>query len=93
MFNISVNDKKNIYRSKPVMNVDTTGSSGGGGGGVQPDWSQNDSTAADYIKNRPFYTGAPVETVLVEESTVSFAEGDGGLYVSSFPSTFKAIFG
>ena len=30
MFNISVNDKKNIYRSKPVMNVDTTGSSGGG---------------------------------------------------------------
>lgn len=28
MFNISVNDKKNIYRSKPVMNVDTTGSSG-----------------------------------------------------------------
>lgn len=23
MFNISVNDKKNIYRSKPVMNVDT----------------------------------------------------------------------
>ena len=23
MFNVSVNDKKNIYRSKPVMNVDT----------------------------------------------------------------------
>ena len=29
MFNVSVNDNKNIYRSKPVMNVDTTGSSGG----------------------------------------------------------------
>lgn len=28
MFNIFVNDKKNIYRSKPVMNVDTVGSSG-----------------------------------------------------------------
>lgn len=28
MFNVSVNDKKNIYRSKPVMNIDTTGSSG-----------------------------------------------------------------
>ena len=27
--------------------------SGGGGGGVQPDWNQNDSTAADYVKNRP----------------------------------------
>ena len=24
-----------------------------GGGGVQPDWNQNDSTAADYVKNRP----------------------------------------
>lgn len=23
--------------------------------GVQPDWNQNDETAADYIKNRPFY--------------------------------------
>ena len=27
--------------------------SGGGGGSVQPDWNQNDSTAADYVKNRP----------------------------------------
>ena len=25
----------------------------GGGGGVQPDWNQNDSTAADFVKNRP----------------------------------------
>ena len=29
--------------------------SGGGGGGVQPDWNQNDETAADYVKNKPFY--------------------------------------
>lgn len=28
---------------------------GSSGGGVQPDWNQNDSTAADYVKNRPFY--------------------------------------
>ena len=33
---------------------------------VQPDWNQNDETAADYVKNRPFYTGDTVETVLVE---------------------------
>ena len=33
---------------------------------VQPDWNQNDSTAADFVKNRPFYTGDTVETVLVE---------------------------
>lgn len=27
------------------------------GGGVQADYNQNDSAAADYIKNRPFYEG------------------------------------
>lgn len=88
MFNISVNDKKNIYRSKPVMNVDTTGSSGG----VQPDWNQNDSTATDYIKNRPFYEGDPSETVLVEESTVSFS-GSGGMYSAQIQSNFEATVG
>ena len=64
----------------------------GGGGGVQPDWNQNDETAQDYVKNRPFYTGDPVETVLVGESTVSF-EDDGGIYVAGFPSTFEATVG
>ena len=59
---------------------------------VQPDWNQNDSTQPDYVKNRPFYTGDPVETVLVEESTVSFAE-DRGLYIAQFPSTFEATVG
>lgn len=56
------------------------------------DWNQNDSTAADYIKNRPFYTGDPVETVLVEESSVSFALS-GGFYNASFPTSFNAEFG
>ena len=66
--------------------------SGGGGGGVQPDWNQNDSTAADYVKNRPFYTGDPVETVLVEESTVSFAPADG-VYIGQLESTFSPTVG
>ena len=92
MFNVSVNDKKNIYRSKPVMNVDTTGSSGGGGIGVQSDWNQNNETAADYIKNRPFYTGDTVETVFVEESTVSFSES-GGMYSAQIQSNFEATVG
>ena len=35
----------------------------GGGSSVQPDWNQNDSGAADYIKNRPFYDDT---NVLVE---------------------------
>ena len=59
---------------------------------AQPDWNQNDSTAADYVKNRPFYTGDPVETVLVEESTVPF-EDDGGMYMGQLESTFSATVG
>ena len=62
------------------------------GGGVQPDWNQNDETAQDYVKNRPFYLGDLVETVLVEESTVSFVEHNG-LYMTEFPSMFEATVG
>ena len=91
MFEVNVNGRKQKYRSKPTMNVDTTGSSGGGGG-VQPDWNQNNDTAADYIKNRPFYTGDPVETVFVEESTVSFS-GSGGMYSAQIQSNFEATAG
>lgn len=66
--------------------------SSGGGSSVQPDWNQNDSTAADYVKNRPFYTGDPVETALVEESTVSSAP-EGGMYFGQLESTFSATVG
>ena len=59
---------------------------------AQPNWNQNDETAPDYVKNRPFYTGDPVETVLVEESTASFIESDG-LYIAEFLSTFEATVG
>lgn len=64
----------------------------GGGGQVQPDWNQNDSTVADYVKNRPFYTGAPMETVFVEESTVPF-EDNGGVYMGQPESTFVPTVG
>ena len=59
---------------------------------MQSDWNQNNTTAKDYIKNRPFYTGDPVETVLVEESTVKFTSHDGA-YAAQFPSSFNAEFG
>lgn len=59
----------------------------------QPDWNQNDDTQPDYVKNRPFYTGNPVETVLVEESTASFADTGKGPYVAGFPSTIEATVG
>ena len=61
------------------------------GGGVQPDWNQNDSTALDYIKNRPFYTGDTVETVLVQETTVPFS--GSGMYSGTIQSTFKPKLG
>lgn len=57
---------------------------GGGSGGVtsvQPDWNQNDSTKPDYVKNRPFWTDDPVETVLIEEQTIGgFANMQDSLY-------------
>ena len=60
----------------------------------QSDWNQNDDTQLDYVKNRPFYTGDPVETVLVEERTVSFRkEIPSRYYNGDFKSTFSATAG
>ena len=60
---------------------------------TQPDWNQNDKTAPNYVKNRPFYTGEPVENVLFEESTVTFTDGSSGLYGAQVQSTFVATVG
>lgn len=46
--------------------------------GVQPDWNQNDPEAPDYVKNRPFYTEDPEETLLIPEQSVTF-EPVGGV--------------
>ena len=43
-----------------------------GGEQVNPDWNQNDETAPDFVKNRPFYTGDPVFKELIPEQTVAF---------------------
>ena len=69
------------------------GGGGGGGGGVQPDWNQNDSTAADYVKNRPFYTGDPAETILIEDVNVSFSNPSASIYYGSIPTTIELIAG
>ena len=62
--------------------------------GMSHDWNENDPTKPGYIKNRPFYTGDPVETVLVEESTVSFSlDKSEGLYTAVFRSTFEGAVG
>ena len=61
--------------------------------GVQPDWNQNDDTQPDYVKNRPFYTGDSVETVLVEESTVSFTNVSSNIYYGKIPTTVELTVG
>ena len=55
---LATEDKTSIVAAINEL-VASAGNGGGGGGGasVQPDWNQNDETAADYVKNRPFYTG------------------------------------
>lgn len=60
---------------------------GGGSGNGQPlatpDYLQNNETAADYIKNRPFYTTDPVETELVNGTFAFALNGDFGIYVAN----------
>lgn len=46
--------------------------SAGGGDVTTPDWNQNDATASDYIKNRPFYSKPLV--------SVQFQKYGGKLY-------------
>ena len=87
---VAATDKNGLMSSGDKTKLD--GIADGAEVNVQPDWNQNDETAADFVKNRPFYTGDPVETVLVEERTESFVE-DSGLYVAEFPSTFEATVG
>ena len=36
---------------------------------VQSDWNQNDETALDFVKNRPFY-GVLEDTIILEETTI-----------------------
>jgi hypothetical protein len=57
-----------LYVNKTISNI------------KQPNWNQNDKNAQDYIKNRPFYTSDPIETMVVKEQTVSIADDGYGNY-------------
>lgn len=61
--------------------------------GARHDWNENDPTKPGYIENRPFYTGDPVETVFVEESTVSFTDSNHGLYIAQIQLNFVPTVG
>lgn len=47
---------------------------------IQPDWNQNDSTAADYVKNRPFYSQHE-EGYFIENKSVSIKSASRPVYV------------
>lgn len=79
-------EPENSYQLYPRNNEFAKRAGGGdGGSGAQPDWNQNDNTQPDYVKNRPFYTGVPVETVLLEETTIGFRQ-NGQIYIGSLSS-------
>lgn len=63
-------EPSNIGTVGQVLKKTETGSewqNESGGGGVQSDYNQNDSTAPDYIKNRPFYEEM-IEEILLEQT-------------------------
>lgn len=58
---------------------------------VQPDWQQNDPTAADYVKNRPFYRMPGIVSFL-DEATYYFTN-DSDFYTYDFPSERDLVVG
>lgn len=60
---------------------------------VQPDWNVNDETSSEYIKNRPFYTGDLVETYIVQNASLTQADGDDTKKVYSFSSPIELTVG
>jgi hypothetical protein len=54
---------------------------------VQADWNQNNPSAPDYVKNRPFWTSDPVDTELYNK-TLTISDGFG-----EYPVQFNIIAG
>lgn len=63
--------------------------------GVQSDWNQNDETAKDYIKNKPFGVGefvyTPEQSVTFEDNGHAYPKGNNGVYFQH-NETVKLIF-
>jgi hypothetical protein len=67
----------NVEDNENITDVETGGT--GNTTSVQPNWNQNDPTAPDYVKNRLAWTDDPVETVLLEETELTFVDGGAEL--------------
>lgn len=57
-----------------VANFGGGGANISGSPSVQPNWMQNDYFAADYIKNRPFYTTDYAENYVLKEQSITVGE-------------------
>jgi hypothetical protein len=69
-------------------------------GGGQADWNQNDPTAPDYIKNRPFYTVSEAADGETIRETVNAGEYEGvgvgyfdGLFIPEAGRVYDVLFG
>lgn len=86
-------------KSNLVAAINEAAASGGSGDGasgssVQPDFNQNDESAADYIKNRAFYTGEIGEKVYCD-ATVMVSDGCGYIFPAPIltpDTTYKVVF-
>lgn len=57
------------------------------------DWSENDQSSPNYIKNRPFYTGNIVETVLLRKTTAEFGHMFDNMYGIAIPLDLSFVVG
>ena len=67
------------------MEIEVSGEGGNNSSSVQPDYTQNDETAADYIKNRPFYKSDPIQTEMLPATSLPFT------YDSSWEAFIYAV--
>ena len=59
---------------------------GNGGSNVQPDWNQNDKTAPDYVKNRPFWKEKTKELLfptITEPINVTTEDNGSGFFMAT----------
>lgn len=57
---------------------------------LKPDWNQNDETASDYVKNRPFYTENEGEITEIVPETTFTIDNEGMWYSEKFAIPIEA---
>lgn len=88
---IVVNGKKKVAVNG-VVNLSIPQGGGGGGEQVQADWNQNDSTAPDYIKNRPCYEGVYEEVYIDQDVEMSYDDDFSEAYTTEQPKPSDVYF-